>query len=311
MLPRHTHWIAILALAMTGCASLPGMNKGNPESADNAEYNELYNGEMQVAHEAGQKEITVEEVIASGDRALATGDADRAMYEYVHALQLSGGDAGTLNKIGSIHTSLGNYQLAARAYVLSLRLDAGNPTALEGVGLLLLRDRRHDDAKKHLLAALESEPNRWKSHNGLGMLADLEGDHAAAATHFQQALDSSPNAIQDKARLLNNLGYSVYMSGDLDGALKYFYNAIDYNPNFERAWQNIGLVYTRQAKYNRALGASLHVMDKPEAYNNIGFLCMIDEQYDCAEYHFKKAIKLSPTYYVKAHENLDRLQILR
>jgi hypothetical protein len=33
--------------------------------------------------------------------------------------------------------------------------------------------------------------------------------------------------------------------------------------------------------------------------------------YDAAAHFFQKAIKLSPTYYVKAHENLDRVNRLR
>jgi uncharacterized protein HemY len=53
-------------------------------------------------------------------------------------------------------------------------------------------------------------------------------------------------------------------------------------------------------------------MEKPDAYNNLGYLCMINQQYDNAEYFLQKAIKLSsPSYHVKAHENLDRLEILR
>jgi len=313
MRASHSYQIAIftLLLAMTGCASMPGQVTSKAE--DNAEYRNLYNGEMQVAHEASQNESTAEEAIANGDQALARGNTDRAMYEYVHALELNGGDASTLNKIGTIHTALGNYQLAARAYTSSLRLEPDNAAAQEGIGLLLMRDRRHEEARKYLTAALEADPLRWESHNGLGMLADLEGDHAAAATHFQLALDtfSSAFARTDKARVLNNLGYSTYMSGDLAGALPYFYKALDSYPEFDRAWQNIGLVYTRQGAYDRALDAYLHVMGKPEAFNNLGYLCMINKRYDRAEYYFRVAIKASPSYYAKAHDNLERLQSLR
>lgn len=313
MLSRQIYRIAplILALAMTGCASMS--SQGTGEQKSNQGYEGLYNGEMQVAHDAKRTETTAEEAIASGDHALAIGDIDRAMYNYVHALEMSGGDSATLNKIGAIHVSLGNLPLAARAYALSLRIDAKNPTALEGIGLMLLRDRRYEEAKQHLAAALVVEPQRWQSHNGLGMLADLDGEHDTAATHYRQALDNSTGILgtTQKARLQNNLGYSLYMSGDHNAALQYFYRALDSYPDFERPWHNIGLVYTRQGNFDRALDAYLNVMKKPAAYNNIGFLCMINEDYGCAEYYFKVAIKISPSYYVKAHENLDRLKIAR
>jgi uncharacterized protein HemY len=37
---------------------------------------------------------------------------------------------------------------------------------------------------------------------------------------------------------------------------------------------------------------------------------MINKQYDEAEHYFRTAISLSPSYYAKAHENLERLQLL-
>jgi len=309
MLQIHKHLLVVLGLTMlmAGCAMNPSRDSGG------SQYSDLYNGEMKVAHEAGQDKVTREEAIANGDRALADGDADRAMFEYVHALEISGGDASILNKIAAIHTSLGNLRLAARAYTLSLKLEPENPAALEGVGLLFLRDRRYDDARRHLSAALEKEPLRWQSLNGLGMLADLEGNYAQAAAYYRQALEIPPDAWQqpETAVLLNNLGYSLYLSGDWDGAQHNFHKALNYSPEFVRAWQNLGLVYTRKGDYDGALDAYRHVMDKPEAYNNIGFICMLNQEYDQAEYFFRKAIKLSPTYYVKAHENLDKLNRLR
>jgi Flp pilus assembly protein TadD len=308
---RNTVTATLLVLALSGCATLSG--KDRADSGKPSEYSELYNGDMQVAHEAGGKGKTAEQAIADGDRALALGDLDRAMYEYVRAQELNGGDASTLNKIGTIHARLGNKQLAARAYVLSLKFEPENPVAQEGIGLLLLGERNYDQARTYLEAALKAEPGRWHSLNGLGMLDDLAGAHAAAAGHYRQALDQPKAGLtrQDTAQLQNNLGYSLYMSGDWEGALLHFHKALNASPEFERAWQNIGLLYTRKGQYDNALDAYLHVMDKPQAYNNIGYVCMINQRYDQAEKFFRQAIKLSPTYYIKAHENLDRLKRLR
>ncbi|MDX1698712.1 MAG: tetratricopeptide repeat protein, partial [Thiohalobacterales bacterium] len=262
---RKTVTVTLLVLALSGCATMSG--KDGADSGKASEYSELYDGDMQVLHEAGQSAITAEEAVANGDRALSLGNTDQALFEYVHALQISGGDAGILNKIGAIHARLGNRRLAAQAFVFSLRLDPDNAAALEGVGLLLLQDRRYEEASKHLNAALGKDAQRWRSYNGLGMIADLEGDHAAAAAYYRQALDIQTGLLSrvDEARLLNNLGYSLYMSGDWENALFYFRTALNRNPKLERAWQNIGLVYTRQAQYDRALDAFLQVMEKPEA----------------------------------------------
>jgi Flp pilus assembly protein TadD len=308
---RNVITVTLLALILSGCATLSG--KSGKDSGKSSEYSELYDGDMQVAHEAGGKKKTAEQAIADGDRALALGDLDRAMFEYVRAQELSGGDATTLNKIGAIHARLGNPQLAARAYALSLKFEPENPMALEGIGLLLLAERNYDKARTYLESALKAEPGRWRTHNALGMLDDLAGAHEAAAGHYRQALEQPEAGLTraDTAQLWNNLGYSLYMAGDWKGALLHFQKSLNAIPEFERAWQNIGLVYTRKGQYDNALDAYLHVMDKPQAYNNIGYVCMINQRYDQAEKFFRQAIKLSPTYYVKAQENLDRLKRLR
>lgn len=302
----------LLALILPGCAMLSGRG-GDTASGKSSAFGKLYTGDTRLARAAGDEHKTAAQAIADGDRALALGDFDQALYEYVQALETNGGDAATLNKIAAIQNHLGHAPLAARAYALSLHFKPGNPEALEGIGLLLLRERQYDSARTELEAALKADPKRWRSLNGLGMLDDLAGDHAAAAGRFRKALaiPGADTAGHESAQLWNNLGYSLYMSGDLQGALQNFYTAIDKDPAFKRAWENIGLVYTRMGDYDRALDAYQRVMDKPEAYNNVGYVCMINDRYDLAEHYFRQAIDLSPTYYVKAHDNLERLNTLR
>ncbi|MCK5189685.1 MAG: hypothetical protein KAR12_06480, partial [Methylococcales bacterium] len=48
-----------------------------------------------------------------------------------------------------------------------------------------------------------------------------------------------------------------------------------------------------------------------ESFNNIGYVCMLNGQYDSADIYFRKAIKGSPYYYPEAQKNLAALQDLR
>jgi tetratricopeptide (TPR) repeat protein len=59
-----------------------------------------------------------------------------------------------------------------------------------------------------------------------------------------QARDTQPVSARQlaKAKLLNNLGYSLNLSGDWEFALRHFHRALDINADFECAWLNIGLV---------------------------------------------------------------------
>jgi hypothetical protein len=49
-------------------------------------------------------------------------------------------------------------------------------------------------------------------------------------------------------------------------------------------------------------------MDAPQAYNSLGYVCMLTGRRGEAENFFAKAIELSPSYYAAAHDNLQRLR---
>ena len=301
----RTGWLLILVVALlSACSIIPTEETDLDES-----YGSLYRGssENKTANEAAIAADTPEEAIARGDEAYSKRQYDIALYEYVDALKLNGGDTETLNKVGDIHFTLGDLDSAEQAYKGSLQLDEVNQHALQGLGLIQLRLRNYEQAKASLLKALAQNPNLWSAHNGLGMIADIEGDHATAIEHYHQALALNPRSAQ----VLNNLGYSEYLSGNWHAAMMHFVQAVNSNPDYERAWYNIGLIYTREGDYENAFDAFRNVLDTPQSYNDIGYLSMIDGQYNIAERYFQKAVKSSPSYYLKAHENIDKLERLR
>jgi len=296
--------LCALLLVLCGCSTNPAK-----ETSEDTAYGGLYSGsdEEKRTHEAARTAETAEEAIALGDKALYKGKYDQAVFQYVKAMELNGGDTATLNKIGDIQNKMGDYAHAGQAYQLSLNLDADNQHALEGLGLIQLRDRNYSDAKANLSHALTLKPDLWRAHNALGTIADLQGDYAVAQEHYRNSLLLQPNS----QHVINNYGYSKYLSGDWNAALLEFRKAININPEFERAWYNIGLVYARQGKFDDALDAFDNVMSRPQAYNDIGYICMINGDYSLAESYYRKAIKLSSTYYKKAHENLEKMQRLK
>jgi tol-pal system protein YbgF len=292
-------------LVLNGCTTNPAK-----KAEDDSPYDGLYSGSAEVkrTHEAKRTAQTAEEAIALGDKALRKGELDQAVFQYIKAMELNGGgDATTLNKIGDIQNKMGNYAHAGQAYQLSLNLEPDNQHALEGLGLIQLRDRNYTAAKGNLTRALTINQNLWRTHNALGAIADLQGDHVTAQNHYRQSLLLQPNSLN----VINNYGYSLYLSGDWNEALAEFRKALNISPDFERAWYNIGLLYARQGRFQDALGAFDNVMGRPQAYNDIGYICMINGDYRQAELYLRKAIKLSSTYYKKAHENLEKMMRLK
>lgn len=302
---RTAGWLFILvSVLLSACSTNP-----SKESDEKPRYEKLYSGSSKnkTANDAAIAAETPEEAIKRGDDAYSKRQYDIALYEYVNALQLNGGDTETLNKVGDIHLTLGDLDSAEEAYNASLQLDETNQHALQGLGLIQLKVRDYDQAKVNLSKALELNPDLWNAYNGLGMIADIEGDYPAAIANYQRALAINPRSAQ----VLNNLGYSEYLSGNWHAAQMHYYQAVNSNPDYKRAWYNIGLIYTRQGEYENAFDAFRNVLGTPQAYNDIGYLSMLDGNYDVAKKYFQKAVESSPSYYLKAHENIDKLERMR
>lgn len=295
----------LLVLGISGCAEFL---KEEAPAPKNPLFSGLYDGgQAALTYATEFPASSATEAAQRGDQAWQAGNLDRALYQYVRALELDPNAFQVLYKIGKIHAQRGNFALAERVYRLVLAQSPRHAGSLEGVGLILLDRRAYDEAAQLLHKSLEEDPGRWQAHNALGIIADLKDDHPGAARHYRAALAVLPNSPQ----LLNNLGYSKYLTGDWNGARAAFQKALAQNQNYQMAWRNLGLVYTRLRLYAEALDAFQHVMSTAEAYNNVGYLCMLTGDYATAETFLREAVSQAPSYYPVAQENLNRLRILR
>jgi|GEM_PF-2336032 len=145
------------------------------------------------------------------------------------------------------------------------------------------------------------------AYNGLGILADLNSRYAEAIEYYQTANQIQPRSAQ----INNNLGYSNYLADNWAIAEAYFRRALNYNPNYKRTWRNLGLLYTRMGHYEDALLTLSRVMEKAEAYNSMGYVCMLQGKHDDADKFFDQSIELSPSYYELAYENKEKNTLLR
>jgi hypothetical protein len=103
---------------------------------------------------------------------------------------------------------------------------------------------------------------------------------------------------------MNNIGYSYYLSGDLEEATRWFGRAILATSDYEPAVKNLALLYARQGWYDEAVKTFAKVVDEPQAYNDTGYIAMRNGDYWKASELLAEAIRLAPTYYEKAYENL-------
>lgn len=285
----------MMGVVLAGCAS-------NPGEGDSDAYSMLYEGESTAAYGTAFPVDNPAEAYQNGDRAARSGDFDRALYEYIRGLQLEEEPvADPLSKVGSIHHRMGNHELAELAYRMALDVEPDHGTAGTGLGLVQLEARRYGQAEKQLRAVADNGHGSWRTHNALGILADLEEDFSAAANHYHRALERAPgNPV-----VLNNLGYSRYLAADWGAARDALRKALRSDHDYDLAWRNLGLVYARESNYEDALEALRRSGGEAEAYNDVGYIAMLDGRYSQAVRFFQEAIRLAPSYYVTANENAE------
>ncbi len=289
--------LSAVLLGVAGCATKP------PLEGNSGRYNQLLDENLKLLYSTQFPVKSAQEAMAKGDEALRNGYTDLALFNYIRALELDESSYEAFYKIGSIHARQGKSGLAELAYRWTLKSDANHAGALEGVGLILLAKRQYNPAQKALAKAVKADPRRWRAHDGLGVIADLKKKYRKADAYYRAALHIVPNS----PRVLNNLGYSKYLSGNWNDAQRMFVMALNFDPQYERASMNLGLLHTRSGRFDKALQAFRRVMDEPSAYNNVGYVCMIDGNDKMAETFFRKAIQLSASYYPAANDNLKRV----
>ncbi len=130
-------------LGATACLALVGCATPQTKSATVNPYGSLYSGKSDVAYATALPVSSANEAIVRGDAAIANGDLDRALFEYIRALEKEGDNADVLYKIGVIHASRGNTGLAEIAYRWALKANPHHAGALTGLGILLTKKRQY------------------------------------------------------------------------------------------------------------------------------------------------------------------------
>lgn len=299
--------LLVLSIVLSGCSTTSAVPDQKNNSESFSDFDEFYDGQSELVYSNKELPAAVKDIISQGDTALAQGKSDEALFQYVKAIELDNNSDIALFKIADMHSQRGNAEQAKRAYQMVIKVNPNHGGAHEGLGLLLLSERQYAKARDHLTKAeINGAAANWRLYNSLGVISDLEKNYKQAIIHYQRALILQP----ELPLILNNMGYSRYMLGDWDGAEKYYRKAVQNDKNFERAWRNLGLLYIRKGRYEEAISIFTQVENLPEAYNDVGFICMLDGNYDISEAFFKRAIKLSPRYYEAANNNLRKNRIL-
>ena len=254
-----------------------------------------------------EEAMTLPGAIKIADNYYRTQKNDLALYYYLKVIELDINNIPAREKIALIHKSNGNQPLAVAVYNDIYLLDNNNAIALQEIGLYHLSKKNLTQAKVFINKALVIKKDLWKSHDALGVIADLEARFKDAINHYETALALKPN----NPVILNNIGYSLYSSGKRLKANQFYKQALKYNKNYQPAINNLALSETVLSHYDSAFSLFNSILEDYDAYNNMGYICMINGQYSKAEEFFNKAVSLSPFYFPKAQSNIKLLKTMR
>jgi Flp pilus assembly protein TadD len=248
---------------------------------------------------------STDEILMTGDIALRSGEYDRALFLYMQAIEIEE-TADTWHRVGVTKIRLDDDIFAWKSFSKAVELDPEHSQSFEELGLLAMAFGQPEQAAEFLQKAidLDKDNKRWRSHNALGVMADVDKRYDDAVAHYKTALDIKNNS----AMLMNNIGYSYYLAGNLQEATFWFDEAFQAQRDYEPAIKNLALLYAREGWYEDAAKTFKKVMSEPKAYNDTGYIAMRNgDLYEAAEL-LTRAIRLSPSYYKLAYENLAQVE---
>lgn len=243
---------------------------------------------------------TFEDSITAGDQAWGAGQLDKAIYQYVLALQRSPQHAPTLAKIGAIEEGRGNLPKARRAFEMAHAAQPDEPRMAERLGRIYLQQGEIDKASEVFVHVLALHPSRARALDGMGEVFRRQGKLREALLCFDQALKAED---VDAAEVRTHRGYARLLANDVPGAREDLREALAQRM-LPETWVRLADLQARQYDLGGALKSLVNVMGLAEAYNQVGLTLLQIKDYQLAAECFSKAINANPAWFEEANRNL-------
>ena len=277
---------------MSGC-----MNK----SYDDKTFDQLAYGEQ------SELKLTSEQHEQVGDGYVRRAKPEMALVHFNKAIELDENNLDARVKRGNLLVSEGLDEQALSEFNKVLAKDPDHAVANEAAGCVYFRAGLYDEAEAHLEKAVKLNPMLWKAHNFLGIIYDRAENYDKAVEQFTAALELHQGNGVDE--IYNNLGVVHIARKEYAQAVDVFREALKAGGVSARTYNNLGLALARMGRLDEALESFKYAGGEAKANNNLGYVLLTDNQPAKAVPYFEKAIELSPSYYVKAADNLKRARL--
>ena len=246
-------------------------------------------------------DLSQEEYEKLGDSNARQGEVRLAAVHYEKALEIEPSSVPTRHKVAMLYLNKGKPERAYDRFHEILEYDFDYAPAYVGMGQSLLKMGKDAEAELEFRQALVLKPQQWGVHNYLGIIYDRRYDHMNAIDQYKKALTLKPS----DPSLLNNLGMAHFFNKQYEEAAQMFQQVVQTGSKNPKIWNNLGLTYAKLGRYTESYDAFQQGLDPAKAYNNLGVVFLEKGETARAMQCFEEAVKAQPTYYEKAHENLQ------
>lgn len=284
--------IALLGMSLlTACAA-----KNGPEQS----FGEFVNGKQTSRLSAAQHEQVA-------DGLLRRGNHEMAFVHYNKSLLQDAENQDVRVKKADILVLKGLDEQALAELSTALEANPDHAIANASAGTVYFRAGLYKEARTHLEKAIRLNPMLWKAHNYLGILNNRDGDYERAAKDFDTAIELHRGG--NSAPIYNNLGVVHIARKQYGLAVDAFRSALKNGGVTSRTYNNLGLALTHLNRLDEALESFKYAGGEAKANNNLGYVLLTSDQPGKAVPYFERAIELSPSFYVKAADNLKRARL--
>lgn len=253
------------------------------------------------------KEKSTQELVTAGFIYLANQNLKIAELHFVTAIDKDPTIADAFIGLGRTEMLRGNYSRALTVFSKASELEPDSVAAIIGQAQALRSEGKLNAAIKSINAAIMIAPENINVLKELALIYDLMGKENLSAPLYLEIVGRTP----DQAASHNNLGLNYMVRGKYPEAILSFLQALELDRSSSRVKNNLASAYLLNGDQGKALKIFKVTLSEAAAYNNIGYLLMTQGLFDEAKQALNKAVQLNPRYYVRAQENLEKLQEMR
>ena len=245
---------------------------------------------------AANQQITIPDALKNAIQLYEVNKLSEANILLRRILTAAPGHAPALHLLGVVTHQLGDTKTAIKLIEDAIKTNPEEALFHANIGEMYRILKNLEAAIKHGEKAINLAPNNANARSNLGIAYYDSGQIEKAEACQKRALEIAPNL----ATALNNLGSIEHDRKNLDGATEYYKKAVAAAPNYIESISNLASILTESEQPDEAIKLLLPLLQSnpkfADAHCNIATAFLVKEDYDKAEFGFKRALALKADY---------------